>query len=44
MLQLSGDSGARALLKRHMDDVMEVATTDDGVLRDFDTEASLAQL
>jgi len=44
MMELSGDTGARGLLKRHMDAVAEIAVADDGVLRDFDTEASLAEL
>lgn len=44
MMQLSGDSGARSLLKRHMDAVAEVPMNDDGVLRDFDTPESLAAL
>ncbi len=44
MLQLSGDVGARGLLLRHVDEIAEVAMGDDGVLIDFDTEASLDRL
>ena len=44
MLAMTGDAGARALLKRHMEDVAEVEAGDDSVLRDFDTPESLATL
>jgi molybdenum cofactor cytidylyltransferase len=44
MQHLSGDTGARALLRRHADDVAEIEVDDDAVLVDFDTEASLARL
>ncbi len=44
ILQLSGDAGARALLKQHMEQVAEVEAGDDAVLRDFDTVDSLATL
>ncbi len=44
MLALSGDSGARVLLKRHEEQVAEVDIGDDAVLRDFDTVESLATL
>ena len=44
MLALSGDSGARALLQRHEENVVEVDIGDDAVLRDFDTVDSLAGL
>ena len=44
MLALSGDAGARALLRAHMEQVAEVEMGDDAVLRDFDTPASLASL
>ncbi len=44
ILALEGDSGARALLKRHAEQVAEVAMEDDAVLRDFDTVDSLASL
>ncbi len=44
MMQLHGDTGARALLRRHADQIAEVAMDDDAVLTDFDTEASLARL
>ncbi len=43
MMALTGDSGARALLRRHADAVAEVVL-DDTVLRDFDTAESLAGL
>lgn len=41
MMALTGDSGARSLLKRHMEAVAEVEMPDDAVLRDFDTPESL---
>jgi molybdenum cofactor cytidylyltransferase len=41
---LAGDSGARALLRLHMEQVAEVEMNDDAVLRDFDTVDSLATL
>jgi molybdenum cofactor cytidylyltransferase len=44
ILALSGDAGARALLRAHAEQVAEVALDDDAVLRDFDTVDSLAQL
>jgi molybdenum cofactor cytidylyltransferase len=44
ILELSGDSGARALLARHLEDVAEVEMGDDAVLRDFDTTDALATL
>ena len=43
MMALTGDSGARALLRQHADAVAEVEL-DDSVLRDFDTVESLADL
>ena len=44
MMTLSGDVGARSLLKRHMEAVAEVEIPSDSVLRDFDTPESLASL
>ncbi|MBV8613806.1 MAG: molybdopterin-binding/glycosyltransferase family 2 protein [Acetobacteraceae bacterium] len=44
ILGLSGDSGARALLARHLEQVAEVEMGDDAVLRDFDTTDALATL
>ena len=44
ILELAGDTGARALLKRHEEQVSEVEIGDDAVLRDFDTVDSLATL
>ena len=44
IMALSGDTGARALLRRHAEQVAEVETGDDAVLRDFDTIGSLATL
>jgi molybdenum cofactor cytidylyltransferase len=44
MMELTGDSGARSLFKRHIKNVAEVAMEDDAVLRDFDTADSLASL
>ncbi len=43
MMALRGDSGARALLRQHAESVTEVAL-DETVLRDFDTEESLADM
>jgi len=44
ILDLAGDTGARALLRRHEEQVAEVDINDDAVLRDFDTVDSLATL
>ncbi|MGA8197286.1 MAG: molybdopterin-binding/glycosyltransferase family 2 protein [Acetobacteraceae bacterium] len=44
ILQISGDSGARFLLSKHIETVAEVEMADDAVLRDFDTTDSLATL
>ncbi len=44
ILELSGDSGARALLARHLEQVAEVEMGEDAVLRDFDTTDALATL
>jgi molybdenum cofactor cytidylyltransferase len=42
--ELDGDMGARALLRRHEENVVEIEIGDDAVLRDFDTVDSLATL
>jgi molybdenum cofactor cytidylyltransferase len=44
ILQITGDSGARFLLGKHMEVMTEVEMADDAVLRDFDTTESLATL
>ena len=44
ILEISGDSGARFLVGKHMESVVEVEMADDAVLRDFDTTESLATL
>jgi molybdenum cofactor cytidylyltransferase len=44
ILELDGDAGARALLRRHEEQVTDVEIGDDAVLRDFDTVDSLATL
>jgi molybdenum cofactor cytidylyltransferase len=44
ILQITGDSGARFLLGKHIEAVAEVEVADDAVLRDFDTTESLATL
>lgn len=44
ILQISGDSGARFLVGKHMESVAEVEMADDAVLRDFDTTESLTTL
>jgi molybdenum cofactor cytidylyltransferase len=44
ILGISGDSGARFLLGKHLESVAEVEMADDAVLRDFDTTESLGTL
>jgi molybdenum cofactor cytidylyltransferase len=44
ILQITGDSGARFLLGKHIESVVEVEMADDAVLRDFDTTESLSTL
>jgi molybdenum cofactor cytidylyltransferase len=44
ILQISGDSGARFLVGKHIEAVAEIEMADDAVLRDFDTTESLATL
>jgi molybdenum cofactor cytidylyltransferase len=44
VLDITGDSGARFLLGKHLEVVAEVEMADDAVLRDFDTTESLANL
>ncbi len=44
ILQITGDSGARFLIGKHADAVVEVEMADDAVLRDFDTTESLSTL
>ena len=44
ILQISGNSGARYLLGKHLEAVTEVEMADDAVLRDFDTTESLNSL
>ncbi|MGE0418797.1 MAG: NTP transferase domain-containing protein [Acetobacteraceae bacterium] len=44
ILEITGDSGARFLVGKHADVVVEVEMADDAVLRDFDTTESLATL
>jgi molybdenum cofactor cytidylyltransferase len=44
ILDITGDSGARFLLGKHIEVVAEVEMADDAVLRDFDTTDSLATL
>ena len=44
ILQITGDSGARFLLGKHLEVVTEVEMADDAVLRDFDTTNSLNSL
>ena len=44
ILHITGDSGARFLLGKHLDVVAEVEMADDAVLRDFDTTESLETL
>lgn len=42
--QLSGDEGARSILKRHADEIKLLACDDAGILADIDTPADLAKL
>ncbi len=44
ILEITGDSGARFLLGKHLEFVAEVEMADDAVLRDFDTTESLSTL
>jgi molybdenum cofactor cytidylyltransferase len=44
ILEIAGDSGARFLVGRHAESVVELEMADDAVLRDFDTTESLATL
>ncbi|MBV9247630.1 MAG: molybdopterin-binding/glycosyltransferase family 2 protein [Acetobacteraceae bacterium] len=44
ILGITGDSGARFLIGKHMEVVAEVEMADDAVLRDFDTTESLSTL
>jgi molybdenum cofactor cytidylyltransferase len=44
ILQITGDSGARFLLGKHLEAVTEMEMADDAVLRDFDTTESLNSL
>ncbi len=44
IMAITGDSGARFLLTRHMEQVAEVELGEDAVLRDFDTTEALATL
>ena len=44
IMQIGGDSGARFLIGKHRDLVVEVEMADDAVLRDFDTAESLDTL
>jgi molybdenum cofactor cytidylyltransferase len=44
ILAITGDSGARFLLGKHLESVAEVEMADDAVLRDFDTTESLGTL
>jgi molybdenum cofactor cytidylyltransferase len=44
ILQITGDSGARFLLGKHLEAVAEMEMADDAVLRDFDTTESLNSL
>lgn len=44
IVALGGDAGARQILARHMDEIVEVEMDDDAVLRDFDTKDALTSL
>jgi len=42
IMRLSGDAGARQILRRHGDEIVEVSMADDAVLLDIDTPQALA--
>ncbi len=42
LAQLTGDEGARAILKRHPEEIRLIACNDAGILADIDTPADLA--
>jgi molybdenum cofactor cytidylyltransferase len=44
LLALSGDSGARAVLERHRDEILLIEVDDPGVLLDIDARADLTRL
>ncbi len=44
ILNVTGDSGARFLIGKHLEQVAEVDMAEDAVLRDFDTADALAAL
>ena len=44
ILEITGDTGARFLLAKHMEAVAEVEMSDDAVLRDIDTPEALAAM
>ncbi len=44
LLALSGDSGARAVLERHRDEIVSIEVDDPGVLLDIDARADLVRL
>ncbi len=44
LLSLAGDAGARQILHRHMEHVVEIPMESDAILRDFDTPEALRAL
>jgi molybdenum cofactor cytidylyltransferase len=44
MRTLAGDSGAKSLMTRHADQIIEVAVETDSIFRDVDTPADFARL
>ncbi|HQT65104.1 MAG: 4-diphosphocytidyl-2C-methyl-D-erythritol kinase [Acidocella sp. 20-57-95] len=44
LLNLTGDSGARQILHKHMEHVVEIPVASDAILRDFDTKEALHSL
>ena len=44
MMRLTGDVGAKRLIARHRDRVIEVPVASDGIFADVDTPSDLARL
>ena len=44
LLALSGDQGAKSILKQHTDDIQQVLVDDSGILQDFDTQEAFKRL
>jgi molybdenum cofactor cytidylyltransferase len=44
MMELTGDAGAKSLIVRHAEHVIEVPLASNGIFADVDTPADLARL